>query len=64
MVKKRKNKYVPLKNTFVISSIVGFFVSVIYISKYSFNWSVSLGLIFLMMFIASMITMTKAPVKL
>ena len=57
-------KYAPLSGGFMIASIVGFFVSAIYISDLSFNWGFALAVIFVIMFIASIISMTKAPVIL
>ena len=57
-------KYAPLSGGFMIASIVGFFVSVIYIADLSLNWGFALAVIFVIMFIASIISMTKAPVTL
>jgi hypothetical protein len=57
-------KYAPLSGGFMISSIVGFFVSSIYIADFSLNWGFALAIVFVIMFIASIISMTKAPVGL
>ena len=57
-------KYAPLSGGFMIASIVGFFVSTIYIADFSLNWGFALSVLFIIMFIASIISMTKAPVSL
>lgn len=57
-------KYVPLKASFMAVSMIGFLVSIIYVADYSVNWAFAMGLIFVLMFIASMISMEKAPVSL
>ena len=57
-------KYAPLNGGFMIASIVGFFVSAIYIAELSLNWGFALSVVFILMFIASIISMVKAPVSL
>ena len=57
-------KYAPLNGGFMIASIVGFFVSAIYIAELSLNWGFALSIVFILMFIASIISMVKAPVSL
>ena len=57
-------KYVPLKASFMAVSIIGFLVSVIYIADYSVNWAFAMGLVFVLMFIASIVSMEKAPANL
>ena len=57
-------KYAPLSGGFMIASIVGFFVSAIYIAELSLNWGFALSIVFILMFIASIISMVKAPVSL
>ena len=56
-------KYVPLKGSFMIASVVGLLVSAIYIANFSVTWGFALSVVFVLMFIASIISMTKAPVK-
>lgn len=53
---------VPLKSSFMVTSIVGFFVSVYYVMSLSKTWGFTFALFFTMMFIASLISMTFAPV--
>lgn len=57
-------KYAPLKASFMAFSIIGFLVSVIYIADLSVNWAFATGFVFLLMFIASLIAMEKAPTGL
>ena len=57
-------KYAPLSGGFMIASIVGFLVSSIYIADFSINWGFALAVVFVIMFIASLISMVKAPVGL
>lgn len=54
---------VPLKGTFMIASIVGFLISAVYILPRSKPWGFSFSLIFVIMFLAAMISMTYAPVE-
>jgi formate hydrogenlyase subunit 3/multisubunit Na+/H+ antiporter MnhD subunit len=56
-----KIKYAPLDSTFMLVSIIGFFVSVFYVYQYlSASWGFTFTLFFVMMFIASIVSMTKA----
>lgn len=48
----------PLNTTFFTASIIGFFLSIFYIWKYSIPWATAFATIFTIMFIASMISMT------
>lgn len=53
---------VPLKSTFMLIAILGFFISVYWIYPQSFNFGIAFMLLFAAMFIAALISMTKAPV--
>ncbi|MBI2662888.1 hypothetical protein HYX11_05515 [Candidatus Woesearchaeota archaeon] len=57
-----KWKPTPLKGTFMLAAMVGFFVSYYIIYRMSFNFGVTFMILFTVMFIASVISMTKAPV--
>jgi len=50
----------PLNTTFMVASIVGFLISVAYVSTFSLPWAVAFGVVFLAMFIASFVSMTRA----
>lgn len=55
-------KVVPLKSSFMATAIVGFMISAVYVYKLSKSWGFTFMLFFGAMFIASMISMTYAPV--
>jgi hypothetical protein len=55
--------FAPLKGSFMLTSIVGFFVSVYFVWSLSKTWGLAFALFFIMMFIASIISMTFAPVS-
>jgi hypothetical protein len=55
---------VPLKSSFMFTAILGFFVSAYWVFPQSYNFGIAFMLIFVMMFIASLISMTKAPIKI
>ncbi len=55
-----KVKYAPLKTSFLVISMIGFLVSSLYISKISRTWAFAFGLLFTLMFVASLIAMVKA----
>jgi len=50
-------KIAPLKTSFLTLSMIGFLVSVLYIPKISTTWAFAFGIIFTLMFVASMISM-------
>jgi len=50
----------PLSAAFQALSILGFLISAIYIVQYSLTWGIAFSLIFMAMFIASMIAMERA----
>ncbi len=53
----------PLKGSFMLIAILGFFVSayIVYV-EVSKDFGIAFMLVFVLMFIASLISMTKAPV--
>ena len=53
----------PIKGSFMIFSILGFFVSAYIVFPKSFNFGVSFMVVFTVMFLASLVSMTKAPLK-
>lgn len=61
---KSPMKYAPLSSSFMVTSIIGFIVSVFMIMDWSQEWGFTFVLFFTMMFIASVVSMTKAePIK-
>ena len=63
--KKAKKNFqaVPLKGSFMVLAIIGFFISAYLIFPRSTNWGVSFMIVFVAMLISAMISMTKAPIK-
>jgi len=53
-------KTAPLGMGFTAVSMIGFLVSVLYIWKFSPSWAFAFAVVFVVMFIASIITMLKA----
>lgn len=51
----------PLSGGFMITSIVGFLISVIYVYPSSVTWGFAFGVFFVLMFVAAMISMTYGP---
>lgn len=56
-------KVAPLNSTFMLISMVGFLTSVIWVKSISSTWSVAFGLVFALMFVASIISMTYGPAE-
>jgi hypothetical protein len=51
----------PLKGGFMITSIVGFLISAIYVFPRSQTWGFTFAIFFTLMFVAAMISMTYGP---
>ena len=56
-------KAAPLSNVYMMASMLGFIISAWFIIPISKPWGFALTLIFLLMFIASVISMSKAPIE-
>jgi uncharacterized membrane protein YoaT (DUF817 family) len=52
------NKVVPLTSGFMLTSIIGFFVSAFYVLKLDITWGFTFCLFFVIMFIASIINLS------
>jgi len=52
----------PLKGSFMASAMLGFFISAYYVYPKTYNFGIAFMIIFGLMFIAALISMTKAPV--
>ncbi len=61
--KKQPQKWhaTPLKGSFMAFSILGFFVTAYLVYPMSQSYGVAFMIVFIAMFIASLISMTKAP---
>jgi hypothetical protein len=53
---------VPLKGSFMASAMLGFFISAYYVYPKTYNFGIAFMIIFGLMFIAAIISMTKAPI--
>ena len=53
----------PLSGSFMVSSVIGFAISWIFVYKLSITWGITFMIFFIIMFIASIISMTHAPVS-
>lgn len=47
----------------MIAAILGVLISTMFLPQYSLTWAVTVGIISFVMLIASMVSMTKAPVE-
>lgn len=56
-------KIAPLPGSFMVTSIVGFFISVIMVSPDYPSWGAAFALVFILMFIASMVSMTYSDIS-
>ncbi len=63
IAKPKKWKAAPLKGSFMVLSIIGFFISAYIVFPLTFNFGIALMLIFAAMFISSLVSMSKAPLK-
>lgn len=54
-------KYAHLSAGFMLTSILGFLISAFFVNGLSETWGFTFMLFFSIMFVASMISMTKAP---
>jgi len=52
---------VPLNSGFMVIAVLGFFISAYLVYPSSLNWGIAFMLVFVTMFVASLISMTKAP---
>jgi len=54
---------VPLKGSFMVTAILGFLISYYYVFPVSYNFGIASMLFFIIMFVASLVSMTKAPIN-
>ena len=53
----------PLKSSFLLMSILGFVITIIYTDQIGNDWAFALGFVFALMFVASVISMRNAPIE-
>ncbi len=63
MAKKKELNVVPLSSGFMLTAIVGFIISIMYVYPRNSTWGFTFVLFFILMFVASLISMTYAPVE-
>jgi hypothetical protein len=58
-------KVAPLKSSFMLAAMLGFMITIIYTSygRISETWGFALGFLFALMFVASFISMSQAPIE-
>jgi len=61
MAKERQFNVAPLNSSFMITTIVAFIVSSIYVYPRSNTWGFTFSVFFGLMFVAAMISMTYGP---
>lgn len=55
-------KPAPLPGSFMLTAILGFLISSIWVMPKNYRWGVTFLIFFTLMFIASMISMAHAPI--
>jgi hypothetical protein len=58
-----KPRMAPLKGSFMITAIIGFAISALWVLKASVAWGATFMIFFAIMFIASLVSMTYSPTK-
>jgi len=56
----KKKKYAPLSKSFFVTSIIGFLISVLFVWDAYPSYGFAFAFVFLMMFVASLISMMRA----
>jgi hypothetical protein len=62
MAKDKKWHAVPLKASFMVTAMLGFLVSAYWVYPQSFNYGLTFMVVFAVMFVASLVSMHKAPI--
>ncbi len=63
MAKKKQLKVAPLSSSFMLTAMVGILISGVYVYPKDPTWGFTFLVFFVLMFIASIISMTYAPVE-
>jgi hypothetical protein len=56
----RKFKFAPLSGGYMATSMLGILISMMYVYKQSPDWGITFTFVFVIMFIASLVSMTVA----
>ncbi|MEM3374318.1 MAG: hypothetical protein QXE31_03795 [Candidatus Woesearchaeota archaeon] len=57
---KRRFQYAPLSGAFMATSILGLMISIFFVYKHYPDWGITFSIVFGIMFISSIISMTVA----
>ena len=57
-------KVSPLNSTFMLISILGFLISIIWVRSISLSWGIAFALVFFLMFVSSMISTTYGDAEI
>jgi hypothetical protein len=57
-------KVAPLKSSLMLLSILGFLITFIYTDRIGNDWAFAMGFVFALIFVACMVSMTKAPIEM
>ncbi|MBN2367648.1 hypothetical protein JXC34_01420 [Candidatus Woesearchaeota archaeon] len=57
---KRKFKFAPISGGYMATSLLGMLISIMYVYNQSPDWGAAFTLIFVIMFVASIVSMTVA----
>ena len=60
--KKKRWHAVPLKSSFMATAMLGFLISAYWVYPQSVNYGLTFIIVFVLMFIAALVSMTKAPI--
>jgi len=58
-----KQNIAPLSGGMMIIGMFGFLIAIMFLKNYSLNWAFILGTISIIIFVASLISVTQAPVE-
>ncbi len=61
-IKQKKLRWVPLKGTVMATSIIGLLFTIYFWNKLGIDWGTTFLAVFVAMFIASIVSMEKAPI--
>jgi preprotein translocase subunit SecF len=53
----------PLHGSFLVTALIGLVVTVLFVWQASMSWGITLTIFFIIMMVAALISMTKAPIR-
>ena len=64
MGEKKNPSFVPLTSSFMLTSIIGFMISTMFVMKLSVSWGFTFALFFVIMFVSSIVSMTNMEAEI